>query len=77
MKRKVPIKVTEITAEDIEKDRIMKIGEQTYRLTDTEDVVALNTGIVKAYNIVQAVDLIKLHPVGAVISDSFKEWPAK
>jgi Trypsin-like peptidase domain len=73
--RLVPIKDSEIKPEDIARNRITKKDSQSYRLDDTGDVVEQDTGIVKAYNIVHAVDLIKKHPSGPLVSDSFTEWP--
>jgi hypothetical protein len=41
----------------------------TYILEDTDTVVPLNTGIITAFNIRHAVDLIKAHPIGPKIPE--------
>lgn len=38
-----------------------------YRLEDTKQKVATNTGIVKGYNIISALELIKKHPEGPTV----------
>ena len=53
------------TLTGIEKWRIQQRQDgHTYVLEDTATVVPLNTGIINAFNIHHAVDLIKAHPIG-------------
>jgi hypothetical protein len=54
----------------IEQWRIKKEDDGfTYVLEDTKTVVPLNTGIITAFNIRHAVDLIKAHPIGPPIPE--------
>jgi hypothetical protein len=54
----------------IEQWRVEKRADGfTYILEDTDTVVPLNTGIIVAYNIRHAVELIKAHPIGPKIPE--------
>jgi hypothetical protein len=70
----VRIQTSEITPEDIATSRIVYKNGQPYRLRDTGRVVSANTGIVVAWNISRAVDLIKRNPIGPKTSDAFVNW---
>jgi hypothetical protein len=48
----------------LEQWRLIKKDGQTAILKDTEQMVALNTGIVIGYGIKHAIDLIQSHPIG-------------
>jgi hypothetical protein len=53
----------------IEEWRIDKRRDgSAYILTDTTTVVPLNTGIIQAFNVHHAVDVIKAHPIGPSVS---------
>jgi hypothetical protein len=55
---------------NVEAWRIKKKADGfTYVLEDTDTVVPLNTGIISAFNIRHAVDLIKAHPIGPLIPE--------
>ncbi len=63
----------QITAEDVAKDRIVRTSNgRTLRLTDTGEVVKLNSDLLIAYNISYALDLIRKHPIGPVAVASFQ-----
>jgi hypothetical protein len=68
------ISPSDITSDDIAKSRIVRKGNQTYRLEDTGKVVSANTGIIVAYGINQAVELIKKNASGPKTSGSFDFW---
>lgn len=74
---KKEIKESDITPDDIRKNRVIKDKGKVYRLEDTDDVVPENTGIVQAYSIKHAVDIIKDNPIGPKIAPDFVEWPSK
>jgi hypothetical protein len=74
---KKEVKPNEITPEDLQKGRIILESSKVFRLHETSHVVPLNTGIVKAFSIQHAVDLIKAHPAGPTVSATFAEWPAQ
>jgi len=74
--RKKEIKETDVTQDDIRTNRIMKQNSTVFRLEDTEEVVPINAGIVRAYSINHAIDVIKKNPIGPKISENFTEWPA-
>jgi hypothetical protein len=69
---KQEIRPDEITADDRANNRVMQTPDgKTYRLKETPQVVPLNTGIATAWDISSAVDLIRKHPSGPKVSDSF------
>ncbi len=51
----------------IEEWRIKKQDGKTYILEDAKTVVPTNTGIIAAYNIHHALDVIKEHPIGPTV----------
>ena len=74
---KKEIKPNEITSDDLQKGKIIAEKGKIFRLYDTSYVVPVNTGIVKAFSIHHAVDLIKAHPNGPAVSATFEDWPIK
>jgi hypothetical protein len=71
------IKPEEAKPEDYGQGRIIKKDSHTYRLEEPKDMkderyVMLNTGIVKAWDIHRAVELIRQHPEGPKVDASFK-----
>jgi S1-C subfamily serine protease len=61
----------DITHDDIAHDRIVHTNNgRTLRLTDTQQVVKLNSDLLLAYNISYALALIRKHPVGPPSSDA-------
>jgi hypothetical protein len=62
------IQSSEVSREDIVEQRVQQKGSELLRLTETNDVVRANTGIVIAYAIDHAIDLIKKNPVGPTLS---------
>lgn len=47
-----------------------KLEEKKSNGKGSNEMVALNTGIVRSYGIQSALKLIRLHPIGAPISDN-------
>lgn len=74
---KQEIKASDVTEEDRQKQRIILQNGKVFRLKETSAVVPLNTAIVKAYSIEQAVDLIKSHSTGPLVSPNFNGWSGK
>jgi hypothetical protein len=52
---------------------ITKENGKKYRLEDTDKSVATNTGIVKAFNISFALELIKKHPDGPIVAPTLTQ----
>ena len=63
------IKREAIKATDVARGRIVEQDGKIFRLKDTGHRVQANTGIVKAYDVRHAVDLIRKNPVGPKIAD--------
>jgi hypothetical protein len=61
------IEPTQVTREDIAKGLILRKKDQWYKLTETEDAVQLNTGIVRGFAIEPVLDLIRKHPIGPIM----------
>lgn len=62
----------DVTRDDVAQDRIVHTNNgRTLRLTETQQVVKLNSDLLVAYNISYAIDLIRKHPVGPPSSDAF------
>jgi len=59
VKKMMPIQAWEVTAEDKATNRVAIKDGQTFRLVDTDSVVLNNSGIVHAYGINAAFDLIR------------------
>ncbi|HXS40560.1 MAG TPA: serine protease [Stellaceae bacterium] len=71
--KREPVTPDQITADDIAKDRIVHTNSgRTLRLTDTGEVVKLNSDLLIAYNISYAIALIRKNPVGPEIADTAK-----
>jgi hypothetical protein len=71
------IRPEEVTPEDRGSGRIMQKDGHTYRLEEPKEIkderyVMLNTGIVQAWHIRHAVDLIHLHPDGPKVTADFR-----
>ncbi len=67
------VKPEQITQDDIAQDRIVHTREgRTLRLSETGDVVKLNSDLLLAYNISYALDLIRKNPIGPASSDAFQ-----
>ncbi len=69
------IKQQDIKREDAERGRVYEEDGHFYLLEDKKvnqkpvhEMVILNTGIVRAYGVKSAIDLIKLHPIGALVA---------
>jgi len=60
-------------ASDVAKSQPWRIAQKTngtwFEYVDTGDFVSLNTGIVQAFGIQPAIDLIKQHPIGPDAKD--------
>jgi hypothetical protein len=67
------IKPEQIKPEDIARNRIVTKNGHFFRLTDSEDSVDFNTGIVVGYGISHALHLIAKNPIGPKVSDTFQE----
>jgi Trypsin-like peptidase domain len=63
----------QIIPKDLVEQRIIEKNGRLFRLNDTDDLVNFNTGIVIGYNVSHALDLIRKHPLGPKVSDTFKE----
>jgi hypothetical protein len=68
------IRQQDIKREDAERGRVYEEDGHIYLLVDKKvvnkpahEMVIVNTGIVRAYGIKAAIDLIKLHPIGPVV----------
>jgi hypothetical protein len=70
--RPVEIKPEEVTPEETVRGRIITKNGRLYRLVETEELVDFNTGIIAAYGINHALDLIKKNAIGPKTDDSFK-----
>ncbi len=70
--KSVEIKRGEEKAEDTARGRIIEKNGHLYRLVETEELVDFNTGIIRAYSIQHALDLIAKHPIGPKIDAGFK-----
>jgi S1-C subfamily serine protease len=71
--RREEVTPDQITAEDLAKDRIVRTNKgRTLRLTDTGEVVKLNSDLLIAYNISYAIALIRKNPIGPVSLASFQ-----
>ncbi len=73
------IQHSEITPADIADNNVFQAPDgKLYRLKNTNKVVALNTGIIRTWDIGSAVDLIRKHPIGPKTDDNFTgedaEW---
>lgn len=54
--------------------RIRKLNDgRIFKLTDTEQLALLNTGIVRGYHIKHAVELIRKNPIGPPVSETFEQ----
>jgi hypothetical protein len=53
----------------VEPWRIVKIKGEKFRLEDTKQMVDTNSGIVRGYAIESAVNLIKKHPEGPLVTE--------
>lgn len=66
------IQQSEITPADLTDNNVFQAPDgKFYRLKSTDKVVALNTGIIRAWDIGSAVTLIQKHPIGPMVNDSF------
>lgn len=71
--RKREIDPKDVTPADQEHGRAVQAPDgKWYKLEETGDLVALNSGIAIAWNIAPAIDLIHKHPSGPTVDDSFK-----
>lgn len=62
----------QVTSAEREQNRVVKAADgKVYRLTETDQVVQLNTGITTAWGINLAVELIRKHATGPKVSDNF------
>ena len=68
----VEISADAVKPEDRARGRIVSKNGHLYKLTETEDLVDFNTGIIAAYGINRALDVIKKNPIGPKADDSFK-----
>jgi hypothetical protein len=75
--RACEIAQAQVTSDDIQKNLIVTKNQKIYHLDETNQLVATNSGIVKAFNIRHAVDIIKENPVGPKVSDQFVDWPKR
>jgi hypothetical protein len=75
LKKKQEIHENEITAEDLEKNDVVRTitDGRFYRVEDTNQLVKLNSGIATAWDIGSAVELIRKHPIGPKAADNFAE----
>jgi hypothetical protein len=56
-----------------DEERIVRRGDgKQFKLVETGQVVRLNTGIVRGYHIKYAVELIRKHPIGPKVSETFE-----
>lgn len=69
------ISSAQVTPEDRRRSRILSKDGSLFRLNETEQLVRLNTGIVIAYSISHAIDLIHENPSGPEVSEDFSEEP--
>lgn len=68
----VQIREQDITPTDLAQELIVHSSDgKVYRLQNTGEVVKSNTGIATAWDIGTAVALIRQHPIGPNVSDSF------
>jgi Trypsin-like peptidase domain len=65
----------QVTSDDIQENLIVTKNQKIYHLDETNQLGATNSGIVKAFNIRHAVDIIKKNPVGPKVTDTFVDWP--
>lgn len=71
--RKREIDPKDLTPADREHGRAIQTSDgKWYKLEETGDLVALNSGIAIAWNIAPAIDLIHQHPSGPQVDDNFK-----
>jgi hypothetical protein len=73
--KKQEIHESEITAEDREKDDVVRTitDGRLYRVEDTKQLVKLNSGIATAWDIGSAIDLIHQHPIGPKVDANWKD----
>jgi Trypsin-like peptidase domain len=70
--KKEEIAPDQVTRDDIAQERIIHAADgRTLRLSDTGEVMKLNTDILIGYNISYALDLIRKNPIGPLVSDKF------
>jgi hypothetical protein len=63
----------QVSEDDLRESRILDYRGKVYRvIQETTDFVRLNTGIAFAHEISFAVALIKQHPIGPVVNDTFQ-----
>jgi hypothetical protein len=66
------IRAEQVTQEDLQKGRVVgTLDGKLYRVEDTDQIVKLNTGIARAWDIYSAIALIRNHPLGPRAEDSF------
>lgn len=69
--RREEVTPDQITTEDMAKDRIVRTNNgRVLRLTDTGEVVKLNSDLLIAYNISYAIALIRKNPIGPPIAEA-------
>jgi hypothetical protein len=67
------IQPNEVTQADINGNNIFRAPDgKIYRLKDSNDLAVLNSGIIRAWDIGTAVDLIRMHPIGPKADDGFR-----
>jgi hypothetical protein len=73
VRKEQEIQEKDITAEDKARGDIVRTitDGRFYRVENTDQLVKLNTGIAQAWDIGSAVDLIRQHPIGPQVSDTF------
>ncbi|MGH9713954.1 MAG: hypothetical protein ACRD5M_11720 [Candidatus Acidiferrales bacterium] len=73
VREKGEIRSDQITPQDLQQGDVVKMitTGRLYRVEDTKQLVKLNTGIMTAWDIGSAVDLIKNHPTGPKADDTF------
>ena len=68
-----PVTSREVTPEDVAKKRIVHTANgRTLRLSETSQVVKINTDLLVAYDISYALELIHKHPIGPRSSAAFQ-----
>jgi hypothetical protein len=69
---RVEIKQADANPDDVRFGRVISENGHWYRLDETQNLVRMNTGIIRATNIAYAVELIRKNPIGPITSPSFQ-----